>query len=287
MSDALLGLGLLVGAALAALGLRARRLRAVALARLSAARPADEPAPTGAEAPAPRPVFVRWGAVAWALGLVVALGLGLTGVARPMFALAAGVVVGTLTSLVETVSYQRRVRLFEAQLTDALDLVVGALRAGVGLLEALEAAAREARPPLRPVLEETCGRIRLGDAPQSVFSDLAERVPLESYQVLAFTLSVHWEVGGSLAPTLSATGRAIRDRVELDRRIQAQATQARVSAVTFMLLSLFIGLLVWRGNPARMEGFLATSIGGGMVAAAIVLQCLGVAWMTRLTRFEV
>lgn len=286
MSDALLGLGLLVALGLALAWLRAQHLRARALARLEASRPAA-PEDTLPEAPEPRPVFVRrrWIVAVVALGL--GLGLWLGGVVRPGFALAAAAVVGTVGWMLESTLHVRRVRLLETQLTDSLDLVVGALRAGAGLLDALEVAAREARAPLRPLLEETCGRIRLGDGPQVVFLDLAERVPLESYQVLAFTLAVHWEVGGSLAPTLSTTGRAIRDRVELTRRVEAQSTQARVSAAVFLCLSVFVGLLVWRGNPARMEGFLSTSIGGGLVASAVVLQCLGVLWMARLSRLEV
>lgn len=290
MSSALVGLAILVGALLAGFALRGRYLHAVALARLEASRPVIEAAPSRADAHEGGPLrlaITRRRAAPWAIALLVGLGLALSGLLRAHFALATAIVLGTVGSLVESIAYQRRTRALETQLTDSLDLMVGALRAGAGLLDALESAARETRAPLRPLLEDLCGRIRLGDSPQGVFLDLAEQVPLESYQVLAFTLAVHWEVGGSLAPTLSSTGRSIRDRIELDRRIAAQATQARVSAVVFMGLTLFVGLLVWRGNPPRMEAFLATALGGGLVAAAVIAQCVGVVWMSRLSKFEV
>ena len=49
--------------------------------------------------------------------------------------------------------------------------------------------------------------------------------------LFAAALSVHWEVGGSLAPILATVGRTVRDRIELSRRISAMTTQARLSIV--------------------------------------------------------
>ena len=47
------------------------------------------------------------------------------------------------------------------------------------------------------------------------------RVPLETFRLFAAALTVHQEVGGSLAPTLATVGRIIRDRIELTRRIRS------------------------------------------------------------------
>ena len=46
--------------------------------------------------------------------------------------------------------------------------------------------------------------IRFGDDPRDVFRALAERVGTETFLLFASTLSTHWEVGGSLTPTLSS-----------------------------------------------------------------------------------
>src|SRR5205085_5028618 len=119
----------------------------------------------------------------------------------------------------------------------------------------------EARRPLRPQLDELLGRIRYGDDAQVVLKDLQRHVPLETFRLFASALSVHWETGGSLTPTLATVGRVIRDRIEVNRRIRALTSQARTSTVAVLLVTYFLALIIWRNDPERMRQFLATAIG--------------------------
>src|SRR5207248_10629962 len=139
---------------------------------------------------------------------------------------------------------------------------------GGGVLSALELAAHETRSPLKEQFQEVLGRVRYGDDPQDVLRALERRVPLETFRLLCAALSVHWEVGGSLAPLLATVGRTIRDRIELSRRVRSLTTQSRVSTVAVMLTTYFIAAVVWRNDPQRMEAFLSTTIGQQLVAVA-------------------
>lgn len=279
----LLGGGALLGFALRTLLLRRR---AVARVDEGLGRTDEPEQPAADEAPAVPVPLRRWPLVppGLALGAAALLRLGLE--VPWSFVVALSAVVFVLAWLAEAWLVARRARALEEQLADALDLVVATLRAGTGLLDALEAARREAKEPLRTELDLVTSRIRLGDDPRARFLDLAERVPLESVRLLSFTLAVHWEVGGSLAPTLSTVGRAVRERLELARRIGAQTTQARLSAVAFLGLAYFVVYVSWRANPPRVESFLATSLGGLFASGAIGLQALGLLWMARVSRLE-
>ena len=109
-------------------------------------------------------------------------------------------------SQIEQMVFERRIQQIESQLADAIDLMVGALR---GRRQRAGCAGKRLIGkswPLRPQLEEVVGRIRLGDNSQTVFRELAARVPLETFLLFTSALSVHWEVGGNLAPTLSTVG---------------------------------------------------------------------------------
>jgi Flp pilus assembly protein TadB len=97
---------------------------------------------------------------------------------------------------------------------------------------------------------------------------------------------VHWEIGGSLAPTLATVGRTIRDRIDLSRRIRSQTMQARASVVAILLITYAITFIVWRTNPGRLQAFLATTLGGALVFATVVLQLLGLVWMSKLSKIE-
>jgi Flp pilus assembly protein TadB len=180
----------------------------------------------------------------------------------------------------------RQIARIETQLADAIDLIIGALETGASVSVALETATAETSAPLRQQLEHLVGRIRLGDDPGHVFRSLAERVPLETFLLFSSALAVHWEVGGRLAPILATVSRTTRDRMEISRRIQSSGTYAQASTVAVLCLTYFIGAIVWRNDPERMEEFLSTSLGSGAVAASVVLQAFGIVWMSLMSRMR-
>jgi len=222
----------------------------------------------------------------WLIGLLVTAVLYFGLRLAPAYAIAPGFLIGLLGGEVERQRVLRIEARIESQLADAIDLMVGALQAGAGVTAAIESATRETRWPLQPQLAEVLGRIRLGDDPQAVLRGLTRRVPLENFVLFATTLSVHWEVGGSLAPTLSTVGKAIRDRIELARRINSLTAQARASVVAVLLATYFIAVVIWRNNPERMAGFLNTQIGAYLVAFAVLMQAVGIVWSAAASRIR-
>ena len=213
------------------------------------------------------------GALLWAVaGLPLAI------------AVAAGVLAGVLAQLVEEHVGGEKTDVIETQLASAIYLMVGSLRAGASLLAAFESALEEVGPPLRPYFQEVAGRIRLGDDPRGAVSALQVHVPIETFRLFATSLAVHWEVGGSLATTLSSVGQTVRDRIELSRRVRAQAVEAQASVAVVLVMAYVLGFLMWRTNPERLEAFIGTSVGTSVVAAVIMLQAVGLIWMSKLNR---
>jgi len=215
-----------------------------------------------------------------ALGFVLWLVVGF----RLEIAAAVGILIGVLTHLIEDYVSGERIASIEAQLAAAIYLMVGSLRAGASLLAAFESALEEIGPPLRPYFQEVAGRIRLGDDPQSAVADLQQHVPVETFRLFATSLAVHWEVGGSLATTLSTVGQTVRDRIELSRRVRAQGVEAHASTAVVLGIAYILGFLMWRTNPDRLEAFVRSDIGTLVVAAVIVLQAIGLIWMARMSR---
>jgi tight adherence protein B len=213
-------------------------------------------------------------------GAVLWLGFGLRGI----YSATGALVLALLSWQVEALFAERRVQRVEVQLADAIDLMVGALRAGAGVMNALESAVRESRSPLHEQLDEMAGRIRFGDDPQAVFHSLPQRVPLETFLLFSSALSVNWEVGGSLASTLATVGRTVRDRIEISRRMRGMTTQVRISIIAVLGVTYFIAAVVWFNDPTRMQAFLATGMGSFFVAAAILLQAVGIVWASILSR---
>ena len=123
-------------------------------------------------------------------------------------------------------------RSIEEQLIYALEIIAGSLRAGNGLIPALRAAHNESREPLRSHLKFVLGQVMIGEDPLQAIQQLSVRVPLDTFRFFTVTMCVHWESGGTVADTLLGIAKAIRDRVELMRRVQAESVEVHASVVS-------------------------------------------------------
>lgn len=280
MAEILIVLAVLGLAAAAIVAYRAWDLRQRARARLVRSGPGRAgPAPTGD----PRRLARRRRWLAPLVGAVAAVALIVLGVPT-VLVVSLAAIAAILACVIEGLLVTRLEARIEAQLADAIDIMVGATRAGASAVSALDAAARASRPPLRPELDEVLGRFRLGDDPQEVLRDLARRIPLETFRLFCFTLSVNWEAGGNIAPALAATGRTIRDRIDLARRARTQAAEGLLSALGILAIVYGLGYLLWQAEPARFEAFFATTVGTRAAATAVFLQAIGLLWVARIVR---
>lgn len=224
--------------------------------------------------------------VAYTLVATLGLALWLFANWEWIFCIAIVLVGFVLTSIAfSAITRKRGIRL-EVQLTEAIDLIVGSLHAGAGSLDSLDNAAREVREPLGSHMRDLVGAIRLGETPQDALEDLYRAIPLESFRLFSFTLAVHEETGGSLAPTLSMVARSIRDNVDLRRRVNAETTQAQFSVFGILLITYGIAFITWQTHGERVEAFVGDEMGIRVIAAAIVMQAVGLFWMTRLTKIR-
>lgn len=173
----------------------------------------------------------------------------------------------------------------ESQLSEVIDLLSAALRAGASVLAAFEATLRDARPPIRPYLQQFVGRVRLGEDPRLVVMSLADQVPLETFRLFTTALAVHWDVGGSLASTTRHGGPhnpgSRRTRSWDTRRVSRRARRWPRGPADHLPASY----LMWRASPERVEAFVRLQgVGTALTAVAITLQAVGLVWMSRLSR---
>lgn len=283
MSEVYIGASAFAGAGALYWVWRGRRLHRIARERLGDDLLAKDSASAGIEV---HPWLRRRPVVPILVGLLVTIALVFLARWWITYCVSIGIITGVLTYLLEQQIAGQRALKIEMQLATALDLMVGALGAGAGITEAIDSAARETAEPLKTELHEVLGRIRYGEAPQRVWNEFAIRIPLETFRLFSFTMAVHGEVGGSLAPTLASVGRSIRDRIEISRRIRAQSTEAQGSVVGIVCITYFLALMMWRANPQHFEEFITTPIGANFIAAALVLQAIGLLWITKLAQLR-
>lgn len=185
---------------------------------------------------------------------------------------------------IDSIFLQRRIQKLEQQLADSIDMMVAAVKSGSGLQSALDSSVKQAKRPWGREAEQLMRAVRYGEDPVEALGDLSERLPLESVLLFSQTLAVNWRIGGRLALTLANVGRTVRDRIELSRRMNAMTTQARLSVISVIAVTYFIGALIWRNDPERMTGFLTSTVGQIMVSIGMLLQAVGIVWISWMSK---
>lgn len=225
-------------------------------------------------------------AVPIAVGVTVAALLVFLGLVFPI-AGALGFDAGVVTWLWFAGRHRRHLERLEAQLAEALRLTAAALRAGLGRVDALHRATEQIEAPLRPILLEAVGRLRLGEAPQAAFERLARRVPLQTFRLFSMIIATQWQAGGSLQGTLGSVGDFMQDRVEVQQRITSQSAPTRSSTLVLFGATAAIAWLSWTNDPLNMQRFFESDMGSALVATTLALQGVALVWMDRLMRSRV
>ena len=135
----------------------------------------------------------------------------------------------------------KRLRKFEEQLPDALDLIVRSLKVGHPLSSAMAVVAREIPDPLGTEFQIAFDQVTYGDEVPQAFFKMVERVSTPDLTYLATAIQIQYESGGNLAEVLGKLSAIIRDRFRMYRKVKAITSEGRFSA---WFLSLFpIGMI--------------------------------------------
>lgn len=143
----------------------------------------------------------------------------------------------------------RRIRAFNDQLSDTLNLWVNALRSGYSVLQSMEAIATEMPPPISSEFERVIQEVRLGIDTEDALDNILRRVPSEDFDLVVTAVKVQREVGGNLSEILDTISFTIRERVRIKGEIRTLTAQGRASGWIITFLPIALGLFLNFSNP--------------------------------------
>lgn len=148
---------------------------------------------------------------------------------------------------------KRRMRAFDGQLGDTLNLWVNALRSGYSVLQAMESIATELPPPVSKEFERVVQEVRLGLGLEQALANMYRRVPSEDLDLVITAVNIQREVGGNLAEVLDTISHTIRERVRIKGEIRTLTAQGRISGWIISLLPVALGLVLSAINPGYVS----------------------------------
>jgi tight adherence protein B len=138
---------------------------------------------------------------------------------------------------------------FQAQLPDALDVVVRSLRSGHPVPTALTLVGREMPDPIGSEFGLTTDELTYGlDLPRAL-QNLSGRVGVSDMSLLVTAVSLQSSAGGNLGEVLENLSRVLRERFQLRRKVRSLSAEGRFSAYGLTVLPPLIGLAIYFPNP--------------------------------------
>jgi len=126
----------------------------------------------------------------------------------------------------------------------------------------------------------------MGLSMEAAMRSLTRRAPLTEMRILAATFMVQRQTGGNLPLTLERLAGVIRDRLSYYRQFRASTAASRIGTVLIALAGPAVAayMLIWQ--PDYIRNFAEMPGGWTLLAIAIVLQVIGLAWILSLLRSD-
>ena len=198
--------------------------------------------------------------------------------------IAVAAVVGSRLWLVRRISQVRAA--FADQLGTTLQLLASNLRVGHGLLQGVDALARESEQPTAQEFQRVVGEVRLGRDVGEALGAMAERLGNEDFRWVVQAIEIHREVGGDLGEVLDNVGSTIRDRTRLKGQIHALSADGRISAGVMMALPFCVAGLMLATTPDYLDELTGRTGGQILLGFGAVLMIAGGAWLKSIIKLQ-
>ena len=181
-----------------------------------------------------------------------------------------------------------RLKKFNQQLPDMLNLMVNGLQAGFSTMQALESVASEMPPPISEEFHRVVQEMQLGVPMEKALANLLRRIPSADLDFIITAINVQREVGGPLANILDTISYTIRERVKIKGEIRVLVATVTTSAKILAGVPFAVFGILWLVSQDYMgEHFKNLTCGLTALGVGVVLITLGYWVMMKMADIEV
>lgn len=176
---------------------------------------------------------------------------------------------------------------FNKQLVEALTLIANSLRAGSGLLQALDQTATQLKAPLADELRRTLHDIQIGAVPDEAFEALNQRMRSDDLDIAVTAIIVQRATGGNLSEVLDNVAHTMRERIRIRGEIKTLTTQQQYSGYMLGALPIFLMIMFYFINSSYMSALFTTTIGHVLLATGAILEGMGVLIIRKIVNIDI
>ena len=181
----------------------------------------------------------------------------------------------------------KRSRLFEERLPEALDFMTRALRAGHSITATMGMAGNELADPIGTEFKTVFDQIGFGIPFNDAMAEMARRVNSHDLDFLVIALLIQRETGGNLTELLEGLAKTVRERIKLQGKVRTLSSEGRFSAMLLGSLPFVLGSILSLLNPSYMSALWLSPEGHNILTWGAVLLVIGFFSLSRIVRIKV
>jgi tight adherence protein B len=181
----------------------------------------------------------------------------------------------------------RRLRKFEEEFPEALDLIARALKAGHAFATGLKMVADEMDEPVGPEFRKTFDEQNFGLPMKDALQNLTERIPSLDVRFFSTAVLIQRETGGNLSEILENLAHVVRERFKILRQVRVYTAHGRLTGYVLLALPAVLCIALSFLNPDHMNLLFRERMGQMLLMLAIVMQAIGYVWIRQVVKIEV
>ncbi len=197
------------------------------------------------------------------------------------------VLLGIIPLFYIVIKKKKRLKKFEKQLPEALDMLARSLRAGHAFSGGLQMVAEEFDDPMGSEFSKIVDRINFGVPIKDALMNLAERVDVHDLKYLVVAVTIQRESGGDLAEILENISILIRERFKLYDRVLTLSAEGRLSAKILIAVPLFLAFYFFLSQPGYVGILITDPIGQVLVVSSVIMMTVGALVMQKIIAIKV
>ena len=183
---------------------------------------------------------------------------------------------------------KRRLRQFEVQLPDAIDMLVSAMKAGYSFQAATQFIGEEMIAPIGPEFARFYDEQRLGIDVRTALVGMQSRLESIDLKMFVTAVLIQRETGGNLGEVLSRLADLIRERITMRGQIQTLIAEPKLSARFLAVLPIIVFAILSAMNPHFFDPMTAEgSPGRSILIGSAISVVIGYMIMMKIADVDI
>ncbi|MCK4564791.1 MAG: type II secretion system F family protein, partial [Verrucomicrobia bacterium] len=224
--------------------------------------------------------------------LLLFMGVGhLLSLAGILSGMAAGAVGAVLTYFlprtVLKIMRRRRIERFNGQLSNALNGMSNALKAGFSIQQAFDTIVQEKENPISQEFGMFLQQLRVGVRFEEALADMDRRIGSEDLTLMIQSIEISRQTGGNLTEVFDRISETIRERQRVEGKIKSLTAQGRIQGRVVGAMPVVLGIVLYLLDPQMMLSFLRSPAGVAVMVAVVVMEICGALIIRKIVNIDV